>query len=389
MPAVLLSCLLLGAAASTPALSAPAEPSTSEVTRGYMRALVAGLQGLQPYLASDAAFSAPANAEAIRGWLGTLATSAQGIEHTERAKNAAFAVSARVLETQVARTALAFDAGHPDDARWLVKQTMRACISCHSQQGSGDGHALLEIPERGVDDLTRADLLFATRQFDGALAVYRKVLLEFRWLPALATPRRQVDYGVALERYLMLRIRVVPDLQSLAVDLLELRSRDGLPEEVHARITAWLSAIGSRNLLPPFNPERASAGRLLAWAGKRCDIPLGTGKTTYDPNHTVSMLLATNALYTFLDRSREAPGVPRALVLVARCEAALGRNYMVPMSDLYLEECVRRVPHTAQARRCERELEAYLQRDDAVSRLPWNEPRLEELRALAAPPHRR
>lgn len=366
--------------APVPEVSAPAaDPAAA---RAAMAALTTGVKILLPLVATDEVFASPENEGLIRAALANLAEGADEVGHLTTPLAPAHAVSARVLGDHLGRTLAAFAAGRREEARLKVQATARACIQCHSQIPALSGQPLFDLPPVGLDPMTRGELLFAARRFDDALGAYRRLLALTSWMPITPTTRQRIDYERALERLLLIQLRVRRDVAGTKEDLERVLGQQGLAKGIADRVAGWRRALDTKGLLPAFDAAKADGGTVNAWAKARCGAAPAEQKG-WDATKTVDALLATSVLYGYLTRITSGPEVSAALLVTARCEAALGRNFDVPLTDLYLEECVRRAPHTPGAAACLADLRAWVTHAGGAAPSRAEEARLAELAALA------
>jgi hypothetical protein len=331
-------------------------PSTTEV-KPLMAQFLANIQALQPYMSSEKAFSDPANSAEIGNRLSSLARGVDSLNHFDALKTPGFAVSAGVLQDHVRQTNAAFRRGRTEYARSLLNETVQTCISCHSQLPSGASAIVVPPDQVKGSLLDRADFLFATRQFDEALKLYDQVLSETK---PKATQGGVIPYEPAepaLKRELAIYLRVRRDPEGAARTLERQLENATLPVALRDSMRQWIAELRKPGLAPGFDPKTVPFAELKTYATKILGEDLKDMNLFSSPSKAASYLLLSGILYETLQAQRKDVPTSDVLFWLAKCDRGLNQDFFFSMSDLYLQECIRRAPHTPIAHKCFREFE--------------------------------
>ena len=346
-----LAISLLASAASQGG-EAPA-PSPKPLMESFLEHMLA----LQPLMASDTQFGSARNARFIRGHLDALAKAAGSIDHYARLQAPGYAISGELLAEHARRTDLTFRSGMTSHARWMLNELVQGCISCHGQQPTPMAGLMVDASRVQGTDLERADFLFATHQFEQAQALYAQVIARFRAQPAAPDPlvvSGDVEHAVNQQMALFLRIRRDPvaAAQALETDL----ANPELPADLRSMINEWVAEVRKPGLLPTFEPSHAPRTDLQHYADGILAGDLHGPDLFVNPVRRVRYLVLSSVLYEALSGTHAGVSTSEILFWLAKCDAALSNDFFFSSSDLYLQECITRAPHTPVAGQCFHEL---------------------------------
>jgi hypothetical protein len=321
---------------------------------------LAGMQALTPLALSDRSFSASGNEAEIQRLLDAMARDSEALAHARSLAPAGYSVSSKVLREHVQRSAGMFRAGHRGYARWMVNATLEGCIGCHAQLPPTRSAAVRIAPqELAGEAIDRADLLFATRQFDAALALYDGII---RAAPAAgAGPGDAVSGRTPAERALLRKLaiwlRIKRDPSGAAASLEQDLAAKALARPEQEQVQAWIASLKAPELRPGFDPATVRFDALRTYARAVLAAELGAASVMEAPARAAGYLVLSGVLYEFLARNPAASEAGEALLWLSKCDRTLGGDFFFSLGDLYLEECVRRAPRTPIARRCAAEFE--------------------------------
>lgn len=364
--ALALSLLAVAAAAAVPTgTDAPAPPAPASPTgevRPVMAVFFGNVEALYPYLISEQAFAAPASAAEIQLRLDALAADATVLRHMRSLRSPGYALGATVLHDHLVRTVEAFRAGEKTHARWLLGQTLQGCIACHAQQPQRQPPGLA-VPSgvlRGTT-LEKADLMFATRGFDAALELYAAVVDRFPEGAAAGEAGDQSTLDVALARTLAigLRVRRAPAPTARAFE--QFLANPKLPVATRQLLGSWVVELRRPELLPTFDARTARPAQVHAYAKAVLDREWRRTTLLASPAFAARYLVLSGVLFEYVGgnpAARAPEEAAQALLWLAKCDRAVDSDPFFSMADLYLEDCIRRAPHTSVAARCAAELEA-------------------------------
>ncbi len=317
-----------------------------------MRVFLSHLLALQPDMTSSQAFADPRNASRIEEHLTALRENARGLQHFGKLHTPGFAISAAAMRDHVQETKRVFSSGNREYARWMLIETMAGCISCHSQLPGTNLPLAVDPTSLEGTPLERADFLFATRQFDAALGLYTQIIADFRPAASAATLNDDEPAETALRRKLAIFLRVRRDPAGAATSLEHDRANVLLPPSLREAIGEWIVELRRPGLSPAFAPATATREELETYAHSILKEDLRGVHLFATPSRTASYLMLSGVLYEALSHSHEDLSPAEILHWLATCDRMLNRDFFFSMSDLYLQECIHRAPHTPIAAAC-------------------------------------
>ncbi|MBX7096873.1 MAG: hypothetical protein K1X89_04090 [Myxococcaceae bacterium] len=335
--------VLLGGAA----LAAGAPDAGRPAVVSAMRANFGALMTLQPYLASQARFADPGNAEEIAHQLVILRQTRHAFRAPPRTEEPGVAAMMALFDGYLSTAQDRFAKGAHEAARHQLQTATGFCLGCHTRVVVAKDYADLQgqVSSLELTPLERADLLAATRQFREALALYQELL---------AGPAR----GELAQRLLAdaakgaLRITVVvhDDAQETVAWLGELTKRPELGVALRRDVEAWLKEAEAWRAEPaPAKDEPVAATVARARALLNAGGPL--------PGE-VTLLRAGALLHRALAREPTGKSRGEALYLLGLSASGTPDTFRYELDQLYFEACIRENPHSELARRCHERLES-------------------------------
>ncbi|MEQ8662810.1 MAG: hypothetical protein RLW62_18510, partial [Gammaproteobacteria bacterium] len=227
-----LLAVLLGAA--TPAVATDAGI--------VMRDVYDAIAYLLPLSVRNSETDSPWDRELIDAKLEVLSAASQALVEHARAQDTEFTLLARSFDRLVGDIAASFREEWPDYAYYSLMELTDHCVACHSRLPSDSQRLFGErlIARMQIEDIepeNRALLLVATRQFDTALALLERRLLD----PALDPV--EAEYRGILVRYLRIALSTATDLEQVGEFLDDYAARDDLPYYLERRLAHWRSAL--------------------------------------------------------------------------------------------------------------------------------------------------
>lgn len=339
-----------------------------------MQAAMTSVVTLQPLIVSASAFRDPANAEKIRASLDTLAP----LDHFFG--SGVSSPIASLFTTEISRAKSEFAQRDTESARARLRSISSLCFACHLRQPDAKDIA----PATGAEGLTpmeRASFYATTRQFDRALAEWKRLFS--------IEPKNDVEafeQTQALRTALSVLVQGKDDPDAVIAVLEQNRTRAALPGFVTRQMERWLVEAKAWQA-EKFVATKVAPSRLVARAKALIEMTGIAKQITADDARLISHLRASGYLLEALRREPNASFRPEALYLLGVVSAATTDPALWRLEWLTLESCIRENPKTELARQCadrltERTYFAYTGR--AGLELPVNlGPELGELNALS------
>jgi len=351
-----------------------------------MAALAAALEDVLPRVADPVRFEKERDGNELSSAVERLARAASRLKSATPVPDddPAAAYVARRFDQRMARAERLLKRGPYETARQLLATAGDHCIACHSRTPHGQEMygALFATSGEGLPPLERADLLFAARRYDAALAQYRAALAD----PELARrhPHR-LERAAVRAVAIAARARRDPALtRTLAADVAGLAS---VPAAVRGQAAGWAKAAATWEKEPPAELATvadavAFARGLLAAADTADRVAKGAG--------LVDVMRASTMLHEVLRARGDAPPADRAEALEL---TGLAAERLMPVGfpglpEAYFDACVRTLPDSAVGKRCYERFAASQKPDenDAKGRTifsPDVQRAIEELRHLS------
>jgi hypothetical protein len=314
-----------------------AAPLRAQEPRETMDEIFAAMLILLPASIDERAWADPERRAENLAALDVLVDAAENLEQHGRQRDVAFGFLASSLAVDVAELRDRYAQDRMRESRFLLRQLLETCTTCHSRLPSAQGfplsEQLLERAElREITRANRARLEAATRQFDRALATWEGIFADPLIAPAA------MDLGGYLVDYLTISLRVKRDAKRPIPVLEKLASRDDTPYYLEANLRTWVASLTEleRTLAGPSGVEPA---RALLQQGR------GMSRLPSDRRGLVQDLAASSLLHRYVDGEQEAsPRLAEALYLLGLTGARTSRSYWVPESEFYLETSIRMDP---------------------------------------------
>jgi hypothetical protein len=341
--------LLVAACSSWYARRPPSE--TNEGARqelfGTMYQIMSRITRLLTLSASDERLRDPANREELDFLVKGLANDAQELLAQKSLQSPNHRLSGKSLARHFRELASSYGSGNLAETRRLALATPIACASCHTQAALAP-KPLWSLSEDEIDGslLEKAELLFATRNYDAALSLYDRVI---RSLSADDDDKRQ-----ALKRKLTAYLRLKLDFNGAMKSLdRDLRDATRLSPTLRREISAWKTSLLSLSHRNWFGSLPKKPAALLEWSDQVEREGREQGRNTL-----VEELYLSGRIYELLNTSTDPAIVAGSLLHLALLEGRIGGDYGAGLRAAYLRECMDLATDRAISRRCYSELEA-------------------------------
>lgn len=358
-----MSCAWVSAAflpTFSPALSHAEETSQkSHEWPQKMRELEETLRELLLDISSSERFNAPENRKKIEKNAETLAKLAHQLAPMQSSKKSpdsdpSLGIIATLFADEADHAAKTLAWGHREYARNLLKAAAGYCIACHTRNATGPKFSLanLSSDERvsKMSAFDKANYLAATRQFDAALAEYKKIIEDKN-----AAAEQPFLWEKALRSALAVEIRVNKNPQAALAIVDQVKATPNAPFFVREQAAQWRKSLTEwKN--EPGRRARTEEGlfsetmRLIAAAKK-------TQKYPADRSADVYYLRASSAAHDLLSFAPEGRRAPEALYFAGLCYEVLQGLNLWDVHEFYYLACIKKAPHTEIAQRCYRNYE--------------------------------
>ncbi len=310
--------------------------------------------GLKKYLVSDDEFQDPKNFVEISTHLKKLAKAVKKTSHDETLNQENFKFSREVLEDHVSETERVFRLGNKSYARWMTNSTLGICMSCHTQMPTDSRQfGIFFKANYFTSDFDQAEFMFATKNFEGANAIYQGLVTGF--------PKNNLSADrleKSAQREILYLIRIKRDLVAAKSLLNKFRQNKQLPEFLLRNLDSWTEQISlwQEKKLPDL--AKASSKEIVGFAEKNLSIDANQSKVEASEPRFISNLVVSGILYEYLQKNPRSPDAPAILYWLAVIDREMTKSIFYNLADLYLKECMLKFPESPMAMKCYKEYEA-------------------------------
>jgi len=338
------------------------KPTTQEKTQargewqGKMHVLSQALSRLLPLTASPRSFNDIKNDSEISKDIKQLASMAHAVDKmkVKPSDDPSLNFMAERFSENMNEAVQQLEQGNRRYSRFLVRQTMSYCISCHTRTDLGRENLRLSASAdlSGLSSFERADFYIAVRDYDKALNEFDKLI---------NSPDAQIEspqtLEVAAEKALAVAVRVKKD-SALAKELVA-RIIDAKWAPVYLRLNAlaWKGSIEDWEKSLPKKELSATAQLRLA----KDLLSRGWKKTSQSPQSQAGLiyfLRASTELHDLLSRGPSDANYADALYYAGLAAESLRDINLWTLHEAYYESCIRNKPYSQVAKRCYLRLEA-------------------------------
>lgn len=217
-------------------------PSPATDTSAVMRDVYDAIAYLLPLSVRSDANATPWDRELVDAKLEVLESASDALVDHARSQDTEFTFLARSFDRLVKDISASFTEEWPDYAYYSLMELTDHCVACHARLPS-ESQALFGqrlVARMKLDDVApeaRALLLVATRQFDAALTMLERRLLEPTLDPI------EAEYRGIMVQYLRVAIGTSSNLDRVETFLGEYSQRGDLPYFLERRIADWRAAL--------------------------------------------------------------------------------------------------------------------------------------------------
>lgn len=333
--------------------STGANKSETKSWANGMRGMADSLQKLMPYVFSRDEFNDPNNKAAIHE---RIARFSEGVAEVPKHAGEAMLGKDPLVQFSIARlnanahhALQAFDEGHLEFSRTVLRESMGLCFNCHASQqfGPQDNFSTSSLNANfRIYPTERADYYVATRQFDKAIDLLEGVLKSPAQL--LDDPHEQVD---SLRKYLSLEVRVKNDPARAAALLEKFLGQRDLPYFIAADAEVWLKSLRD------WQREKGAAAPALSRAQALTRKAKSLQATGGYQSGYVDFLRVSSILHEGLRATSNMKDKARYYEMLGQSYETLSEMGIWDLPEVYYEACVRSSPKSEEAKRCYREFE--------------------------------
>ena len=325
-------------------------PSATEglKTKKTMQDFLVTLTALKAYISSDAEFINQKNYASILKGLKELSTAAKNTKHDPKLLQENFKFSRQVLEDHLVETERVFGTGNKIYARWMMNSTLGICVSCHSQIPTNSRQkSPFLVSKVYSSDFYQADFLFATRDFEGASQIYRKLIKDY---PKSGANFERLELSVGRELSYCLRIkRQLPVCRERIKDFLKNKE---LPESISKRLNGWDGQLAKWSEIELPNPKSTKEAEINKFAEVNLSSEAYQTAGSFAEKKVISYLLVSGILFEYLQSHPLGANEPDILYWLAKTDRELNNTFFYSLADLYLRECILKFPAHPTALKC-------------------------------------
>jgi hypothetical protein len=320
------------------------KPSTNPAqTKEIMNGIYASMRQVLPMSLNDKSFYDPKNRAEIQKHLDNLSKSSHLLTEHSKVKDESFKFVSQSFQRDSREVANWFREGRTDEARYMLHNITENCISCH-MKGSGTGKFPAtagffdNIDIASLNDMERARLQIATRQFDEAMKTYESVFESKKLAPS------DLIFLDAFSDYLKVSIRVQRDNERPLKVLEKYRATQKLPQFVDTQLADWIDALKDLNNTKAQKPSLETARSWMAKAQTQMKFPR-------DRDGMIYFIAASGTLNDLISAdSLKKEQLAEAYYMLGYIEEIIGRSFWVSQSEYMLEAAIRTAPKSRHAR---------------------------------------
>lgn len=231
-------------------------------TRHIMKNVADSLEVLLPLSLDGDKFLSPANRETVDRNLAKLADSAGALAEHGASGSLDFELLASAFARAAKRLREDVREMQPSEARYILVDLTQHCVACHSRQSADRDFPLSAalnkyLSEQPLDEVERARLQVALRQFEGAMDTWEMVLSD----PTVQPVDMAVD-GDFVE-YLTVAVRVEKAYRRAVRHLQTVAAREDTPFYLRRRLQSWVRDLESLEHDKDRAPSMADARKVF------------------------------------------------------------------------------------------------------------------------------
>lgn len=334
------------------AFSLPETDAKYPQFKPHMQAVYGALVQVMPvFLRSDSSFGLKDRAN-YEAQFKTLADQSKAIQVIVEGSDVGHKSLAAQLASSTDAAYAQFKSGNASQTRFFLSEALNSCFGCHSSRGTEKDSTFVtnfnkDLKLEGFEPLARARFLVLSRQFDGALKEYERLLVN---------SSLSLDDLINVEpfvEYMILGIRVKNSTDEVSATFAKLKDSK-LPELLKNDIKNWSRSLQELKKEKISTNSLREAEKQIALAQKHMEYP-------QDRSGLVRMIVASRILHeVVLSKSTSASDKAKAYYELGLTENLIGSEFFSDEPLAYFEEAMKLAPKSAIARK------AYAQYEDIV-----------------------
>lgn len=328
-------------------------PKVNNSWAGRMKGMAGGLQRLMPYVFSRQEFGDINNKGSVQKLITEFETSVALVpQHAGEdmlGQDPLIKFAMVRLKSNTSHALKAFNEGHLEFSRNILRENLGLCFSCHTttQLGPEDNFTTKKLStDFRMQPSEKAEYYVATRQFDRAIDVLSDVLRSPGSL--MDDPHEQV---AALRKYLSLEVRVKKDPSTAASLLQNFLNNKNLPYFISTDGESWLKSLLDWQKEPKSRTGSFDKAQALLRKGKFKQSNQGY-QSAY-----VDYLRASSLLHDGLRETKDKVVQAKIYHLLGQSYETLSETGTWDLPEFYFEACVRSAPKTPIAQQCFKDFE--------------------------------
>lgn len=327
-----------------------ATPQTKESMSEFLTQFIS----LKKFLVSDEEFQDPKNAAEISKHLKELSIAVKKTQHDPILNQENFKFSREVLQDHVSETERVFRLGNKSYARWMTNATLGICMSCHTQMPTQSRHFPVFLKaDFFTSNFDQAEFMFATKDFEGASKIYKKIIKGF---PKNNLSAEKLDKSI--QREISYQIRIKRDLGAARAAIAEFRQQKQLPQDMLKNLASWDKQLKKWQTKKLPDVAKAQPQEIANFAQKNLSLETNQKRIEDADARFVTHLIVSGVLYEYLQKQPKSSSVPEVLYWLAVVDREKNNSLFYSLADLYLRECMLKFPESSTAIKCYKEYES-------------------------------
>lgn len=330
-------------------------------TKEAMNDIFNSFVNLLPYASNEMRFNDPKDEEYIKGNLANLLKAFQGAGHLKKISTPGFRPSYETLKEHLQQTYDNFEAKNKSFARIRLKATAEMCMSCHTQLPYGKKSSTFKnfnLVTRSdfSNDYEYGDYLFLVRDYSRAIRYYEleitnriKKNKELRQVHS-SVKSSYIDYTIekSLRRMMTIFTKIFYRPERALSFVEKYEGQSDMPDFLKEEMKEWGKDLKKWDK-ESFRGKIVNEKELSAFISKHLESLDDESETGKDD---VTLLIASGALYRYINIYEKSPQAPKVLYWLARIDHELEHSYFYSLSEVYLKNCVKKYPKSAYAPKC-------------------------------------
>lgn len=349
--------------------------------KAKMHEMSSNLRVLAPYIYSEKSFSDAKNKEVIEKNLTEFSKNLKTFKNLHKESlpddDPSLLVTLDRLKSDVEQAHRSFLSQDQSFARANLRGVTQYCFFCHTRRAQG---LSLKWPTNetlpGASAIETGDYLVATRQFEKAKSVFKKIIFSEESFFSFTKEK-------ALKKLLLVDLRLNDDIEDALKTITKYQETPNVPAFMSELLDSWRKD-------------------LLAWKAKRIKTPKTLAEIdalikkaearkgfSYDEKANILYIIASKSLHDLLAQKQNRSERAKTYYLLGKSYEVLRGTGLWSLNEIYFESCIRKLSHSTLALSCYHELEdsiivGYSGSGGYFVPYPVRK-RLEELRELAEP----